>query len=160
MKIVSNNKNIGIDTKIKSLECSGPKLPFHSLKSFLASYSPSTLFLTFRWVWDFLKWFQMIPHAQKPGAWHQNQVSSLTRTKVRLLLSLDMKTKVVQHVPRKKLDNLTTWQLDNLTTWQLDNLTTWQPDNLTTWQLDTFEHRHENNGCSACLKDQTWQLDN
>ena len=29
-----------------------------------------------------------------------------------------------------------------------------------TWQLDTFEHRHENKSCSACLKDQTWQLDN
>ena len=27
----------------------------------------STLFLTFRWVWDFLKWFQMIALAQKPG---------------------------------------------------------------------------------------------
>ena len=54
------------------------------------------------------------------------------------LLSLDIKTKVVQHVPRIKLDNLTTWQLDNLTTWQLDNLTTWQSDNLTTWQLDNL----------------------
>ena len=55
-----------------------------------------------------------------------------------------MKTKVVQHVPRIKLDNQTTWQLDKLTT----------------WQPDTFEHRHENKSYSACLKDQTWQLDN
>ena len=39
-------------------------------------------------------------------------------------------------------------------------MTTWQLDNLTTWQFDTFEHRNENKSCSACLKDQTWQLEN
>ena len=61
-------KNLGLEAKFKSLEDSEQNLQFHSLKSSLASYSPSTLFLTFRWVWDFLKWFQMIPHAQKPGA--------------------------------------------------------------------------------------------
>ena len=37
-----------VNTKIKSLASSEPKLQFHSLKSFLASYSPSTLFLTSR----------------------------------------------------------------------------------------------------------------
>ena len=74
-------KNLGIDTKIKSLACSEPKLQFHSLKSSLASYSPSTLFLTFRWVWDFWKWFQMISHGQKHGSRSQIQVSRRLRTK-------------------------------------------------------------------------------
>ena len=43
-------KNIMMDTKNKviiKLLCSEPKLQFHSLKSFLASNSPYTLFLTF-----------------------------------------------------------------------------------------------------------------
>ena len=56
-------QNMGLDTKINSLEGSEQKLQFHSLKSPLASYSPSTLFLTFRWVWDFWngpKWFPMV----------------------------------------------------------------------------------------------------
>ncbi len=48
-------------------QVSDQNLQFHSLMSSLASYSTSTPFLTFRWVWDFLKWFQMIAHAQKPG---------------------------------------------------------------------------------------------
>ena len=65
-----------------------------------------------------------------------SQKSIAIFTEKQRLLSIDMKTKVVQHVPRIKLDNLTTWQ------------------------LDTFEHRHENKSCSACLKDQTRQLDN
>ena len=56
------------------------------------------------------------------------------------LLSIDMKTKVVQHVPRIKLDNVTTWQPDNLTTWK--------PDNQTTLQIDTFEHRYGGDKCS------------
>ena len=60
-------QNMGLEAQIKSLEDSEQNLQFHSLKSSLASYSPSTLFLTFRWVWDFWKWFQMIAHAQKPG---------------------------------------------------------------------------------------------
>ena len=42
-----------------------------------------------------------------------------------------MKTKVVQHVSRIKLDNMTTGQLDNWTTGQLDNWTTGQLDNFT-----------------------------
>ena len=60
-------QNMGLETKINSLEGSEQKLQFHSLKSSLASYSPSTLFLTFSWVWDFWKWFLMIAHAQKHG---------------------------------------------------------------------------------------------
>ena len=48
-------KKTGLEAKIKSLEDSEQNLQFHSLKWSLASYSPSTLFLTFRWVWDFWK---------------------------------------------------------------------------------------------------------
>ena len=44
-------QNMGFDTKIKSLPCSKPKLQFHSLKLSLASYRPTTLFLTFRLIW-------------------------------------------------------------------------------------------------------------
>ena len=54
---------MGLEAKFKSLEDSEQNLQFHSLKSSLASYSPSTLFLTFRWVWDFWngpKWFPMV----------------------------------------------------------------------------------------------------
>ena len=61
-KWFSMTKNMSLEAKIKSLEDSEQNLQFHYLKSFLASYSPSTLFLTFRWVWDFWKWFQMIAH--------------------------------------------------------------------------------------------------
>ena len=53
-------KNMGLEAKFKSLEDSEQNLQFHSLKSSLAS---STLFLTFRWVWDFWngpKWFPMV----------------------------------------------------------------------------------------------------
>ena len=56
-------QNMGLESKIKTLEGSEQKLQFHSLKSSLASYSPSTLFLTFRWFLDFWKWFQMIANA-------------------------------------------------------------------------------------------------
>ena len=48
-------QNMGLESKIKTLEGSEQKLQFHSLKSSLASYSPS------------LHWFQMIALAQKPG---------------------------------------------------------------------------------------------
>ena len=75
-------KNMGFDTKIKSLACSEPKLRFHSSKLSAASYSPSTLFLTFRSISGSRKWSQMIPHTQKPGVSHQNQVSSMARSKV------------------------------------------------------------------------------
>jgi len=68
-------KNMGLEANFKSLEYSEQNLQFHSLKSSLASYSPSTLFSTFRWVWDFWKWFQMISHGQKHGSGSQIQVS-------------------------------------------------------------------------------------
>ena len=42
------SKNMGLDTKIRSPACWGPKLQLHSLKLSVASYSPSTLFLTVR----------------------------------------------------------------------------------------------------------------
>ena len=52
MKRIPNDlpcqKNIGFDTTSKSLACSEPKLQFHSLKSYLASYSTSIQFLTSR----------------------------------------------------------------------------------------------------------------
>ena len=40
------------------------------------------------------------------------------------LLTIDRKTKVVQHVPNhQESDNLTTWQLDNLTTMMITMIT-------------------------------------
>ena len=56
------------------LACSEPKLQFHSLKLSLASYYPSTLFLSFRSIWGSWKWSQLITHTQKHWVWHQNQV--------------------------------------------------------------------------------------
>ena len=75
-------QNMGLEYEIKSLEYSEENLEFHSLKSSLSSYSPSTLFLTFRWVWYFWKWFQMISHGQKHGSRSQIQVSRRLRTEV------------------------------------------------------------------------------
>ena len=60
----------------------GARFKFHCLKASLASYTTSTLFLTFRWVWGFWKWSQMISHGPKHGVRHQNQVSSMFRSKV------------------------------------------------------------------------------
>ena len=65
-----------------SLPCSEPKLQFHAFKLSLVSYSPWTLFLTFRSIWGSWKWPQIIFHTQKPGVRHQTQVSSMTRSKV------------------------------------------------------------------------------
>ena len=52
IKMVPNDsqysKNMGLDTKIRSPACWGPKLQLHSLKLSVASYSPSILFLTVR----------------------------------------------------------------------------------------------------------------
>ena len=56
------------------LACSEPKFQFHSLKLSLASYYPSTLFLSFRSIWGSWKWSQLITHTQKHWVWHQNQV--------------------------------------------------------------------------------------
>ena len=63
-----------------------PKLEFHSLRSSLASYSLYSLFLTFRSIWGLWKWSQMIAHAQKHGFGHQNHVSSMLRSWVRISL--------------------------------------------------------------------------
>ena len=56
------------------------------MKTFLTSSGPSTLFLTFRSSWGSQKWSHMIPHVKKHEVWHQNQVSSMFRTK--LIISL------------------------------------------------------------------------
>ena len=72
-------KNLELDTKTKSLAWPEQKLEIPSSKWFWTSYIS---FLTFRLIWDLWKWFQMIPHAQKPGVCHQNHVSSLSRRKV------------------------------------------------------------------------------
>ena len=89
------------------------------------------------------------------------------------LLSIAMKTKVVQHLERLKHFNLELTHQKKLVehvqmklficsaltvhlTSKLENVTTWQ-QHLT---YVTFEHRNENKSCSASLKDQTWQLGN
>ena len=62
------------------------KLEFHFLKSFLTSYINCTQFLALWSIWGFWKWSQMIPHTQKHGDWHQNHVSSMSSSKVTLLV--------------------------------------------------------------------------
>ena len=42
-------------TRTMSLSCSEAEIEFHSLKCFLSSYRPSTLFMAFRSIWGFLK---------------------------------------------------------------------------------------------------------
>ena len=42
----------------------------------------TALFLTFGYLWGSWIWSQMIPTTQKHLLWHQNQVSSMFRTKV------------------------------------------------------------------------------
>ena len=67
-------------------------LLLHSRKLSLASYSPSSLFLTFRSISGSRKWFQMIPSTKKTGVRHQNEVSSMARSKVTIIwhsISLD-----------------------------------------------------------------------
>jgi len=81
-------KNLGLEAKVKSLEDSEQNLQFHSLKSSLASYSPSTLFLTFMWFWDFWKWFQMIAHAQKHGVSSMFQKQSYKVTYLAITFSI------------------------------------------------------------------------
>ena len=78
-------KNMGLEAKFKSLEDSEQNLQFHSLMLSLASYSPSTPFLTFRWFWDFWKWFQMIAHAQKHGVSSMFQKQSYKVTYLAIL---------------------------------------------------------------------------
>ena len=77
-------QNLGIDTKIKSLACSEPKLqilPFSSL-FWLTQNGHKWPFQPLRPIGGVWKWSQWISHAQKPGDRHQNQFSSLLRTKV------------------------------------------------------------------------------
>ena len=78
-------KNMGIDTKIKSLASPQAKLEIYTLKGSWTSYRPSTLFLTFRLIWGSRPWSQLIPHTQKHVDRHQNQVSSISTSKVRNL---------------------------------------------------------------------------
>ena len=74
--------NIGFDTWTMSLACSEaellPKLEFHFSKSFFTSYSLSTQFLTFRSIWGFWKWSQMMPYS--PKYWVCHHVSSMPRS--------------------------------------------------------------------------------
>ena len=79
-------KNMGLDTRTMFLACSEAELEFHFLKYFLTSYSPSTQFLAFRSIWGFWKWSQMIPHIPKHWFCHQNHVSSMLRSWVRISL--------------------------------------------------------------------------
>ena len=53
---------------------------------FLTSYSPSTQFLAFWSIWGFWKWSQMIPHIPKHWFFHQNHVSIMLRSWVRISL--------------------------------------------------------------------------
>ena len=78
-------KNMMLDTKIKSLAWSEAELLNYSLKWSLTSYRHYFSFLMFRSIWGFWKWSQMISHTQKHGDRHQNQVSSITTSKVRNL---------------------------------------------------------------------------
>ena len=68
------------------LACSEAELEFHSLKCFLTSYSPSTVFVVFRSIWGVWKWSQMISYAQKHSFGHKNDVSSMLRSWVRISL--------------------------------------------------------------------------
>ena len=93
-------QNMGLESKIKTLEGSEQKLQFHSLKSSLASYSPSTLFLTFRWFWDFWKWFQMIAHAQKHGVSSMFQKQSYKVTYLAILRGMIFPTYFLTPPPK------------------------------------------------------------
>ena len=62
---------------------------FHSLKWSLTSYTPSTLLYAFRLFVGSRKWFQTILHTQKPGVGHQNQVSSMARSKIMIIWHFD-----------------------------------------------------------------------
>ena len=79
-------QNIGFATRTMSLACTEaellPKLEFYFLKSFLTSYSPSTLFLTCRSIWGFSKRSQMIPHTPKHCFCYKNHVSNMLRSSV------------------------------------------------------------------------------
>ena len=78
-------KHIGPFTQIKSLASPGAKIEIYTLKGSWTSYSSYSPFLTFMSIWCFWQWSQLIPHTQKHGDRHQNQVSSITTSKVRKL---------------------------------------------------------------------------
>ena len=77
---------MALDTRTMFLACSEAELEFHSLKCSLSSYSPSTVFVAFRSIWGVWKWSQMISYAQKHSFGHQNHVSSMLRSWVRISL--------------------------------------------------------------------------
>ena len=80
------SQNIGFVTRTMSLAWSEAELEFHFLKYFLTSFSPSTQLLASRSIWGFCKWSQMIPHIPKHWFCHQNHVSSMLRSWVRISL--------------------------------------------------------------------------
>ena len=80
-------KNPGIDTKIKSVVLYKVKLWFRGGGA-RHHFGPEWLFWPLRSVWGIWNSSQMISHAQKHGDRHQNQVSSMFRTKVRYLTIL------------------------------------------------------------------------
>ena len=81
---VSGHRSFTSLNMCNTLSCHIPELEFHILKYFLTSYSPSTQFLAFRSIWGLWNWFQMIPHARKHWICHQNHVSSMLRSWVRI----------------------------------------------------------------------------
>ena len=67
------------------------------------------------------------------------------------VLSIDMKTKIVQHVERewmREWESARVWECESVRVRECES------------ERVTFEPRHENKSCSACHKDQTWQPDN
>ena len=63
-----------------------PWIRCYSMKWLLNSYCQYSLILTFRPIWGFWRCSELIPHTNKHGVWHQNQVSSMARSKVRNFL--------------------------------------------------------------------------
>ena len=78
-------KNLGIDTKNKSLACSEQKLeiwPCFEWPKWLKMSIYHLAIWPLRLIWSVLKRSQWISHARKPGDTHQKQVFSMFRTKV------------------------------------------------------------------------------
>ena len=67
-------KNIGLYTQIKSLSSPQAKIEIYTLKGSWTSYSSYSPFLTFRPIWCFWQWSQLIPHTPKHGDRHQSIV--------------------------------------------------------------------------------------
>ena len=79
------------------------------------------------------------------ASWHEDMAAWQT------LLSLHMKTKVVQHVPRINIKHLT------YDIWHHD-IMTWRHEDMTAWQTITFEPTHENKSCSGVNRGQKLSL--